>query len=289
MRRGAGLLIAGTLVLGCAGAASAVVPHRGDVIVGDSGRAKVYVLDPGTGDKKVLSKDPRLVNPNDSAFSPNGKTLYVADYGAFNDNGAVFKVNLSTRRTSVLAKKHGLEQPDGIAVAPNGDVFVTDLDATDDDGALFRINPKRGKVHLVSSGGGLTDALGVVVPPSGKPIVASSNSVITKVDPGSGDQTTIADSGDGLTGAGGLARGSDGTLYIAANPTLEAVDPQTGDVDMVSDEFESNTYGLAIDAKDRVLGATGDSNVIRANPATGDVTPIGEDFGYAEGLEVVLP
>jgi DNA-binding beta-propeller fold protein YncE len=288
MRRGAALLVAGTLALCCAGSAAAATPHRGDVIVGDSTRAKVYILDPGTGDKKVLSKDSRFVTPNDSAFSPNGKRLYVADYDAFNEEGGVFQINTKTGKTTVLAKKHGFEQPDGIAVGPDGTVFVTDLDATDDDGALFRINPKMGKLHLVSSGDGLMDALGVVVPPSGKPIVASSSPVITKVDPGSGDQTTIVDAGDGLTGVGGLARGSDGTLYIASDTTLESVDPQTGEVDTVAEDYDTNGYGLAIDGHDRVLGSA-DTEVIRAAPATGDVTTIGENFSFVEGLEVVLP
>jgi streptogramin lyase len=285
---GALLIAAGILLLGAV-SAFGVSAKPGQVIVGDSERARVFTLDPSTGDRKVLSKDPRLVNPNDSAFSPNGNKLYVADYGAFGGEGGVFKINPDNGKTGVLAKQHGFEQPDGIAVAPNGAVYVTDLDATDDNGALFRVNPATGKVRLVASGDLLVDALGVVVQPNGKPVVSSAtDSVIVRVDPQTGDQHTIADSGDGLTGVGGIARGSNGTLYIGTSAAqLESVDPATGEVDApVEFGFINAGYGLGIDRRGRVLGTNG-SEVYRANPSTGNVKLVGEGFVYAEGLEVV--
>ena len=56
----------------------------------------------------------------------------------------------------------------------------------------------------------------VVVEPDGTPIVSSSDSpLILRVDPASGDQETIADAGDGLTGQGGIARADDGTLVAS--------------------------------------------------------------------------
>jgi DNA-binding beta-propeller fold protein YncE len=228
-----------------------------------------------------------LKDPNDSAFSPNGKRLYVADYGAFGDNGGVFKINPKTKKTTVLTKDPMFEQPDGIAVAPGGRIYVTDLDATDDDGALFRVNPKTGAVGLVASGDGLVDALGVVVEPDGTPIVSSSNlPLILRVNPDNGDQETIADAGDGLTGQGGIARADDGTLYVAGGGILQAVDPETADVDEAATGFDTTGYGLGIDRKGRVLAGDGPL-VRRANPASGNVATVGDGFDYVEGQEVV--
>lgn len=288
VRAGVSLLVAGVFLTG-ASSAPAAAPKPGDVIVGDSNNAKVYWLDPDTGKKRVLSDDGRLVSPNDSAFSPDGKTLYVADYGAFGDTGGVFEINPKTGHTSVLAKEHGFDQPDGLAVAPNGDVFVTDLAATADAGALFRVSVPNGNVHLVGSGDGLENATGVVVPANGRPLVSSGNfPSVVRVNPQTGDQTVTADAGDGLTGTGGLARASDGTLYVAdaGLSTLQSIDPHTADVDTVATGFETDGYGLASDAHDRVLGCAGEA-VNRANPQTGGAEELGHGFGYPEGLEVV--
>jgi len=287
VRAGVPLLVVGVLMSGCS-SAFAASPHPGDIIVGDSVRSKVYWLEPDTGDKHVLSKDRRFNEPNDSAFSPNGKKLYVSDYGAFGDDGGVFQLNPKTGRTRVLSKDDDFIQPDGIDVGHDGTVWVTDL-STGSNGALLRVDPSNGDAEIVGTGDGLVDALGVVVPPSGKPFVSSlAAPSIVKVNPGNGDQTPIADAGDGLIGSGGLARGSDGTLYVADddNSILQSVDPQTADVDEVATEFGYGGYGLAIDRRDRIIA--GDfGHVNRANPRTGDVDEIGNGFGYAEGVEVV--
>ena len=288
VRAGASLMVIGVFMAG-GSSAFAAGPQPGDVIVGDSERSKVYWLEPDTGDKHVLSKDDRLVSPNDSAFSPNGKRLYVADYNAFGGGGGVFKLNPRTGATRVLSDDVDFEQPDGIDVGPDGTVWVADLDASVDDGALLRVNPDDGEADFVSSGAGLVNATGVVVPNTGKPFVSGlTTDSVVKVNPDNGDQTVVADSGDGLTASGGIARGSDGLLYLADsnNSIVQSVDPKTADVNEVADAFGNEGYGVAMDRRDRLIGCS-DDLVNRANTRNGDVDEIGSNFGYAEGVEVV--
>jgi DNA-binding beta-propeller fold protein YncE len=275
------LLIAASLSFGSTEKRAGV--KHGEILCGDSGNAEVVRLDPETGDTHVLSDDDRFVNPSDSALV--GKSLYVADYGAFSGLGGVFKVNTKTGETTVASDDDQFVQPDGIAAAPNGKLYVTDLDATGDDGALFRVNPKTGKAKLVASGGAMVDALGVVVPKSGKPIVSSGDAPrIAKVDPKTGHQKTIANAGDGLEAEGGLAL-SGGKLYSNEGSFLQSVDLKTGKVKKAVDPFESDTYGITADANGRIYAGSGDE-VIRAKPG-GNAHSVGNDFSFCEGLEYV--
>jgi sugar lactone lactonase YvrE len=283
MAKWAALWVAG-LMLAAAFMASGAGATPGDVVVGDSNAAQVLRLKPKTGDISVISDDTRLVNPNDSAFGPNG-TLYVADYGAFGDTGAVFAIDPGTGQTSVVAKQAPLSQPDGIARGPNGDLFVTDIDAN--GGSLFRVKLPGGQVTLVSDAPALTGAVGVVVPPNGKPIVGSDGALV-RVNPGSGDVHVITHSN--YKGGDGVALGADGTLYAVdgTNNKLLAVDPITGDVATVAPEAFSDSYGLAYDFKGRVITADG-AYVYAVNPLTDANSLLSGAFGYAEGEEVTPP
>jgi hemolysin type calcium-binding protein len=272
--------------------ASTAHARPGDVIVGDSSNAKVFRLKPATGAKTVISDDPKLVSPSDSVFGPNG-ALYVSDYGANGGTGAVFKINTRTGATTTLAGGAPFVQPDGIARGPNGDLFATDLDAEPSGGnagALFRVDARSGGVKLVSSvadGAALAGPVGVVVPPNGKPIVATFTPSIVQVNPRTGAQHVIASAADGLTEAGGLARAPDGTLYTAGSSGIDSVNPRTGHVRHVS-SAPADGYGMAIDFHGDVLSQTS-SDVLLANPRTGNFKTIGQGFGYAEGFEVQPP
>src|SRR4051794_2483618 len=196
-------------MLAATGAAATAKP--GDIIVGDSNNAQLLRLKPGNGSVGVVSDDPRLVNPNDSAFGPDG-TIYFTDYGAFSDTGAVFAVDPATGETRVVAKEGPFLVPDGIARAPSGDLFVTDLSAN--GGSLFRVKLPSGKVSLVSDAPQLSEAVGVVVPPNGKPIV-DGDAALLSVNPKT-KQVKAITHGD-YTGGDGVARAPDGTLFAIDN------------------------------------------------------------------------
>lgn len=283
----AGRLASGVVVglVAMAAMAAAAGAKPGDVIVGDTNTAQVLRLKPKTGHVSVISEDSRLVDPNDSVFGPNGK-LYVADYSAFGDTGAVFAIDPKTGHTSVVAKEAPLRQPDGIARGPNGDLFVTDLQAR--GGSLFRVKLPGGEVKLVSKAPELANPVGVVVPPDGKPIV-EGNGALVRVKPRSGDTHVITHAS--YTGGDGLARGADGTLYAVRGRSqnkLLAIDPLTGAVTTAAPVASTDGYGLAFDFRGRVL-TTENENVWAVDPVKNTNKLLSGAFGYAEGLEVEPP
>lgn len=280
------LVLAVVLLVALSGTAQA---KPGDIIVGDSNDASVWRIKPKSGNKQLISDDKRFDNPNDSVFGPDGK-IYVADYGAFADNGAVFSINPKTRKTRVVSKDPLFRQPDGIAMAPNGDLFVSEIET--DDAVLLRVELPSGDTSVVSEDPLLAGGpVGVVVPPKGDPIVAESNvPVVASIDPVTGDATTIADGGDGLFGGEGLTRAPDGTLYMASSSQgIAAIDPQTGEVEtVVNDPVPTDGYGLALDFKGRVLMQAG-SSVAAVTLSTDAIETYDATFDYPEGLEVEPP
>ena len=284
-------LLAGLVVFVLmAGSAAA---KKGDIIVGDSNNAEVIRVNPKTGAKDVISDDPRLATPNDTVFGRDG-TIYVSDYGSGAEEPAVFSINPKTGATEILSDDPRFGTLDGIAMGPDGDLYVTDIDASSasDHPALFRIDLPSGATSPVSTDPLLNGGpIGVVVPPNGTPIVGQTE-LIARVDPETGVATTIADTGDGLQGGEGLARGPDGTLYVidySGGAGLEAIDPKSARVSSLSGPIPFyDGYGLAYDFHGRVI-FQGGTSVYSANIGTGGVRTIAEDFGYPEGLEVEPP
>jgi sugar lactone lactonase YvrE len=257
----------------------------GDIIVGDSTSEEVWRLNTKTENKVLLSDDQRLDTPNDSVFGPNGK-VYVADYDAFGGGGGVFSINPRNRATRVVSDDPLFDQPDGIAMAADGDLYVTDI-----TGDLLRVALPSGNTSLVSDDTLLDNGpVGVVVPPTDDPIVADSE-IVVRVDPVTGEATTIADESDGLFGGEGLTRAPDGTLYMAdqGDEGIASIDPVSGQVQTVFDGAVPNDgYGLAFDHRGRVVMTDGES-VAAVNVRTDQVKTYDASFQYAEGLEVEPP
>jgi sugar lactone lactonase YvrE len=284
MRKSAVIVaVVATLAL-CASPAGA---KQGDIIVGDSTNHVVLSVNPRTGDKSLVSNDPRLVSPSDTVFGRDG-TIYVVDYQAFDGGGGVFSIDPKTGKTRVVTKDPLFEQPDGIAMAPNGDLYVTDL--SNPQGALFRVKLPSGKTSVASNDPLLAGGpIGVVVPRSGDPIVADDQPLLARVDPISGVATTIADAGDGLVGGEGLTHGPDGTLYMADNVDgIVSIDPGSGKVTDLTSAVPTDGYGLAFDLKGRVVTQAG-QDIYRVNLRNDTFASISTGFGYAEGMEVQPP
>ncbi|MDA0194423.1 MAG: SMP-30/gluconolactonase/LRE family protein [Bacteroidetes bacterium] len=87
------------------------------------------------GQLSIISK--KLKRPNGIGLSPNGKTLYVANSDPddpklmaydLNDNGEVIKERLLFDATKLLANAKVRQNPDGLDVARNGNIFATGPD-----------------------------------------------------------------------------------------------------------------------------------------------------------------
>lgn len=91
----------------------------------------------------------------------NAETLLVADYTGHN----ILRVNRRTGSVSVFAHEPRMNQPNDIAIAPNGQVYASDPDWRNSSGQLWRID-QDAYVHLLEASMGTTN--GVEVSPDGK-------------------------------------------------------------------------------------------------------------------------
>ena len=103
--------------------------------------------------------------PNDSVgngirFDRAGR-MYVADYVGHN----VLRINPATRAVEVLAHEPRMNQPNDLAIAPNGTLYASDPNWGAKTGQLWRIDPD-GKTTRLAEGMGTTN--GVEVSPDGK-------------------------------------------------------------------------------------------------------------------------
>jgi streptogramin lyase len=246
------------------------------------GFQKVLRVDPVSGDRSVVS-DPSVgsgpvIFPRSIAVAAGGE-LYVTQDQEFGTPGVV-RVDPSTGdRFIVSGPSRGagpaIKAPTGIVVEPGGSLAVTEQLLH----AVLRIDPGTGDRTIVSgadtgSGPDLRWVVAITAAPDGTLLVADRGGVhscipfcpselcqicievapsLVRIDPGSGDRTTVSGGGSCLTvglgcvtpyfGRTGLGRRflaptdvavEDGGSYVVADtglgddPTIVRVDPVTG-------------------------------------------------------------
>lgn len=97
---------------------------------------------------------------NGIRFDRKGHML-VADYTGHN----ILKIDMQSKEISCLAHEPKMNQPNDIALAPNGDLYASDPDWPDKKGQLWLIKPD-GRVSLLEGNMGTTN--GIDVSPDGK-------------------------------------------------------------------------------------------------------------------------
>jgi Ca2+-binding RTX toxin-like protein len=201
-----------------------------------------------------------LAPPAPAALLPG--EVFVADPEAGpGAKGAIVRVDATTGAQQVVSSGGQFEDPVGVAVGRNWDLFVVDSNAVGGQGAVFRVDPDTGAQQVVSSGGlfaepsGIAAGFGVVVVDVGPTPLGTSatDGKLIYVNSGTGAQTagpvfpvaglfnpsgvtlassgfpvfTDADGGDGGSGAvftmGFVTRGAPATFRIASGGDL--VDP----------------------------------------------------------------
>lgn len=104
---------------------------------------------------------------NGIRFNSAGDML-VADYTGHN----ILKVDMKTKAISVYAHEPKMNQPNDIALAPNGNLYASDPDWPNKKGQLWLITPA-GKVSLLEDNMGTTN--GIEVSPDGKTLYVNES------------------------------------------------------------------------------------------------------------------
>lgn len=94
--------------------------------------------------------------------------FYVADYTGHN----VLKVSLSTRKVTTLAHNDAMNQPNDLAIAPDGTLYASDPAWNNGTGQIWRIDPD-GTTTLLASDMGTTN--GIEVSPDGKTLYVNES------------------------------------------------------------------------------------------------------------------
>lgn len=97
---------------------------------------------------------------NGIRFDTKGN-MYVADYTKHN----ILKVDPRTKAVTVFAHDDCLNQPNDLAMAPNGTLYASDPNWKAGTGQLWMITPK-GRISLLETGMGTTN--GIEVSPDGR-------------------------------------------------------------------------------------------------------------------------
>lgn len=123
--------------------------------VRSDGTAEVFVTLPGTS------------VGNGIRFNRAGQ-MYVADYVGHN----VLRIDPGTRAIAVHAHEPAMNQPNDLAIAPDGTLYASDPDWPNKRGQLWRISTG-GKVTRVASDMGTTN--GIEVSPDGKTLYVNES------------------------------------------------------------------------------------------------------------------
>lgn len=95
-------------------------------------------------------------------------TMFVADYTGHN----VLRVDMKTRAVSVFAHNPAMNQPNDLAIAPDGTLYASDPAWKKGDGQLWRIT-KDGKTHREEADMGTTN--GIEVSPDGRTLYVNES------------------------------------------------------------------------------------------------------------------
>ena len=185
----------------------------GDIAkLGPKGKTEVYVTLPG---KSV---------GNGIVFDRKG-TMYVADYTGHN----ILAIDPKTKAITVFAHDDGMNQPNDLAIAPDGTLFASDPNWAKSTGQLWRIGAD-GKMKRIAADMGTTN--GIDVSPDGKTLYVNESvqrnvwSFPINADGMLGDKKLVKKFDD--HGFDGMRCDVDGNLYVTRHGkgTVVVVSPK---------------------------------------------------------------
>ena len=104
---------------------------------------------------------------NGIRFGKDG-CMYVADYTGHN----VLKINMNSLEVNRFAHEPAMNQPNDIAISPNGNIYASDPDWANNKGQIWLVKPE-GEVVLLETNMGTTN--GIEVSPDGKTLYVNES------------------------------------------------------------------------------------------------------------------
>lgn len=120
-----------------------------------------------TGEASLFVKLPNGSVGNGIRFGKK-KQMFVADYVNHN----ILEIDLKNKKVEVLAHDSTANQPNDIAISPNGTLYASDPNWADSTGKLWRITREKG-FELLEEGMGSTN--GIEVSPNGEKLYVNES------------------------------------------------------------------------------------------------------------------
>ena len=256
--------------------------NSGDLLIANhevvvKGHAGVLKLDPVTGAQTVISKGGLFGQPNEVVLGQGG-TLYVTDSSAQAEAGAVLSVTPPSKKQQVVTSGGLLGNPQRIALEADGHLLVTFTGVAPP--AIVRVDPQTGAQSYVTMLA--FQGIALAVEGTGQILVGMNSSPIqiARVDPVTGNQTTLS-AGGLLNSAWDLEVAPSGDIIVLEPYTqmVVRVDPVSGAQSVISSGGLLNSpYGIAVAANGDIfvvdpMGTdTPDGRVIRIDSVTGAQT-----------------
>jgi sugar lactone lactonase YvrE len=155
----------------------------GDLLVSDFDNARINLVNPDTGDVRILFSGAPLVRPWGLTLDQHG-ALLVSDFG-----GGVIRLDLQMGTTEVVSSGGFLSAPRGIATTRSGAILVADSPAD----AIVSIDAFTGEQTILAPGTGGNEILvpaGLVVADDGMVFATDRDTGVDRVvafDPASGE------------------------------------------------------------------------------------------------------
>jgi len=211
----------------------------------DNYNGAVYIVDLMTNTAtQVTDSGATFDDPYRGAFSPDGSTLYVSNYGA--DSVAIVDVSTANVTGAVLTNN---DENMGIGVSPDG----TKLVLNDDYGniAVYDIANSYNQIGTVQSVS--NEVIGVYFPDNSTALLVDEYGYLQNVN--LTDGTTSAAYGDGTANSYGVCATSDLSTFYMPNysgGSVEAIDAATGAVTSidVTSVISSTSFALCSVSKD---------------------------------------
>jgi sugar lactone lactonase YvrE len=140
---------------------------KGNIFVVNFARQQTIGQITPEGKGEVFVELPGKSTGNGIVFDRKG-TMYVADYVGHN----VLRIDPAARKISVFAHEDRMNQPNDLAVSPDGTLYASDPNWKQGTGQIWRVD-REGKVALVAEKMGTTN--GIEVSPDGKTLYVNES------------------------------------------------------------------------------------------------------------------
>jgi hypothetical protein len=189
----------------------------GDILVINSGNESVLRVNPTSGDRTVVSSNdhgtgPTFVDPFGIAIEADGDLLVLDEFAPDGEGGVIRIDPVTGDRTAVSSNAIGtgpdFDDPFSLALEADGDILVANFVGDGPERTVLRVDPVSGDRETVTSssvgdGPGIGTIGGITVEPGGDILLANQDSLdgtaaaessgVLRVDPESGDRTTVSD------------------------------------------------------------------------------------------------